>query len=189
MPATTKQIEKAYAKAIGLAEGVAPTENEIRDAAMSAAGDSVMWAIKNLDEKRVDSFPGFAFCAAKRFVGRAVRRATRRLAMAPCQLSALLGPDDSGNTVSESALEQLGDLFEGEGLGEAALSVEMSELPDSLAFVVRLFYIDKFSVRDISLLSNIGKSTVCDRLRKAARLLRPEGVIPVRKPKAKRMIR
>ncbi len=151
---TPAETTKAYRLAMAFASRLAPGTNERADAAKDAATDAVVWALSRYDP-RLGSFEAFALSAVRRFVGRKIKVLNRKAATRPAV-----------GELTEEMPAVNPDRFEA-----IALGVSIRELPDDLRDTVRLFYIDRYTMRDCGLLLGCALATVRKRLRRAARIL------------------
>lgn len=72
------------------------------------------------------------------------------------------------------------DAAEWEPAGNAEVQpLTIADLPEELAFTVRLFVVDGYTLRDCGMLLGVSHDTVARRLREAAKLLAPGRIAPV----------
>lgn len=175
---TDAEIATAYTAAMSFADKIAGTHWEMRDAAHDGATNGIMWALANHDPDK-GTFGPFAGRAVRRFVGRAVVKLSQKLSTRPRVVSLSL-PDDAGEMELAGRDVDAGDI---------QLSERARELPKQLQDVVRLFYVDRFPMRDCALLLGCSADTVHERLKRAADLLAAGEPRPVRPAGTKRMTR
>jgi DNA-directed RNA polymerase specialized sigma24 family protein len=193
------EFTRVYKKALRYAVTQTKGRPQVEEAAEMAATDACMWALQNYDQTRanantVTNFAAFTWSAVSRFVSRAIVRSEERRKRAPSQLSDFVEAcGDEGGEIGEAELDALA-VYDTDGTtteeGKICLPESIQSLPPDLAFTVRLFYIDKYSLRDIELLTGVSKSTVQVRLIQAAKLLSTDQAKrPERHHKAKRLCR
>ena len=162
---TDEVFASAYADAIRYAGIKARGRGgEYADTILDAATDALLWARGRYDPALAGP-SGF-----ESFAARAVRVAVSRAAAGDCR-SAITRPTASGlpDAVAASARQSAG-----------ATPLLIADLPEDLAFVVRLYFTDGYDLRDCGLLLGVGPNVVQRKLRQAAELLAPGRVAPVR---------
>ena len=142
---------------------------DLTEAASDAATDGVMWARDNYDPAKGD-FGAFAASAVRRCVGRAIMAHVQR------DRPTVVSLDDEGCRNELAAARDA-----------STPPLTIADLPDDLAFCVRLYMVDGFNLRDIGLLTGSGPNAVQRKIRQAAALLAPGRMAPVRKAGARRL--
>jgi len=141
---------------------------EVAEIARDAATDGLMWARDNYLPAR-GAFGPFCAAAVRRVVGRAILAHVQRERPAVFSLDAA---DDDG----------------GDGRpGKEASPMLIGDLPEDLAFAVRLYMVDGFGLRDCGALLGVGPNVVQRMLRKAAALLAPGRTAPIRRAGERRL--
>ncbi|AWM40271.1 Sigma-70, region 4 [Gemmata obscuriglobus] len=147
-------IAAVYEWACGHARYRAKGATEVEDELTDAATNAVMWAIKNCTD--ATTFENFAKAAVRRWVWRQMHRIKRKRANRP----------RAADPTTEGTIESMCARTE-----KPVRPVLMDDLPEDLAFIVRLYLTDGFSMREIGLLTGRSPNTVQVHLTKAAKLL------------------
>lgn len=181
---TDAQVAAAFAAALAYAERVAGegAHWETLDAARDGATNGIMWALRNWNAAKAGDggFEAFASKGFRRFVGRALAHLARSLHSRPNVVS-LSGLEDAGREVEIVA--------KAVASGAIPLPEAVQELPEELRSAVRLFYVDRLTLRECGLLLGCAPDTVQERLKRAAVALAPDQPRPVRPAGEKRMLR
>lgn len=143
--------------------------DEYRDALLDAATDGLLWVRDRFD-------PAFGRDGFRHFAERVVRQAVSR---------AKLRRFERGQ--SRPGMEALAGDTPASPKESSAAPLMIADLPDDLAFVVRLTFVDEYDLRDCGLLTGAGPNAVQAKLRKAAALLAPGRVVPARAAGARRL--
>ncbi len=157
---TDDELRRALDAAQRFAMKRASRPHELAEAARGAAVESVVWASKRYDPTRTGKFGGdkgfvgFALSVAYKWVHREVRRYQARQHVRPAH-----------EEISEAVPARP------DPEGSSCIPLSLLELPDDLRDAVRLFYIDRFDLRECALLLGIGRETVRARLKQAAEIL------------------
>lgn len=142
---------------------------DMEEALIDSATDSVMWAVRSYDPAR-GAFGPFSAAAVKRAVRLAVIRFVQERQQRP-------EPAELPESLAASRRQSSAD------------SLTIEDLPEDLAFAVRLYFVDGYDLRECGALMGCDKNAVQRKLRKAAELLAPGRVAPVRKAGARRLDR
>ncbi|HEY1190444.1 MAG TPA: hypothetical protein VGE74_22615 [Gemmata sp.] len=138
---------------------------DAEESLIDAGTDAILWAVEKCT--CADSFTNFAKTAIRRWVARKLAKARKRRQVRP-----LCGP----------LPEQV------EGRAEKPVKpMLIGDLPEDLAFVVRLYMVDGFTCRDIGHLTGTSHNTVNLKLKRAAAMLDPTAVAPRRRNGEKRL--
>lgn len=169
MPTDT-EIAEAYSWA--MEHAAIQTRNrgsDLAEIAGDAATDGVMWALGRYIPAKGEFGP---FSAA------AVRRCVRRAILAHVQR----------DKPAVFSLDTKGDR-EGDWLArdDKAAPLTIDDLPEDLAFAVRLYMVDGYDLRECGMLLGCDKNAVQRKLRKAAELLAPGRIVPDRKTGSRRL--
>jgi DNA-directed RNA polymerase specialized sigma24 family protein len=182
---TEREISDAYTFALNHAERQAPRPAELTEAARDAATDAVLWAIKNF-KPALGEFGPFVRAAVRRIVRFGVAKKRRKLGRRPLVFGLPMWDSDS------YPQDVVGDELDARpvhGVGEIELPLSVRELEPELRDAVRLFYVDRFGLRECALLLGVSLETVRRRLARAARLLGQGSDPPRRGTGEKRMTR
>lgn len=164
-------IEKAYSWACEHARTRAVGGSEVEDELTDAATNAVLWAIQRCTN--ADTFTNFAKAAVRRWVARQAHRIKLKRRNRPRAAD----PHHEG-TVDDARARQ----------GKPTKPTLIQELPEDLAFVVRLYMVDGYSMREIGLLVGCSPNTVDLKLKRAAALLNDGPLVaPVRRNGEKRL--
>lgn len=170
MAVSDKDVADAYAWALGHAahasRGRCP---DLAEAIHDAATDGVVWAVESFDPSKVGrgGFASFSASAVRRCVKRALYQWVNRERPDVFSIDADGGPEPESNA--------------------AVQPLTMADLPEDLAFTVRLYMVDGYSLREVGVLTGVGPNVVQRKLRKAAELLAPGRVKPQRKAGERRL--
>ncbi|MBP3959449.1 sigma-70 family RNA polymerase sigma factor [Gemmata sp. G18] len=145
--------------AMSFARKRARGSSEVEEVLIDAATDALMWCRTNCTN--ADTFIGFAKAAVRRWFGRALHRLKLRRSNRPAVVSL-------EHDVARRRVEQ------------PAKPVLIEDLPEDIAFIVRLYMVDGFSLREIGHLTNQSHDTVARQLHRAAELLAPRRMRPQR---------
>lgn len=163
------EVSAAYKSALAFAKRRGRGRLDITEALIDSATDAVMWCVQKCED--VKTFRRFATRTVSHWVRRAEKRAEFRAGQKPpaCPLS-----------------EEAADALESrrEKPSEPLL---IEDLPDDLAFIVRLYMVDGYTLREIGLLVSCSPNTVDLKLKKAAELLAPGRMKPDRGKNEKRL--
>jgi DNA-directed RNA polymerase specialized sigma24 family protein len=171
-------LELAHQYARGRARG------ELREAAVDGATDAIAWAVRKYDPELGGNWEAFAMSAVRKCVKRAILQHLRNRARRPVIHSLPIGDeDDCEPTLAALCARQT------HGIGEVDLSLTIRELPDEVQAAVRFFYLDRFTLRECSLLMGCGREKVRELLKEAARLLSGSCHVPHRRPNSRRIMR
>ncbi|MBP3954015.1 sigma-70 family RNA polymerase sigma factor [Gemmata sp. G18] len=149
-----------YRWALGFAHKRAGGNDETEQVLIDAAADAILWARDNCTNP--GTFIPFAKTAIRRWFGRSLHRLKLRRSNRPAVVSLT-------HEVARRRVEQ------------PAKPVLIDELPEDLAFVVRLYMIDSYTCREIGLLTGRSHDTVNRMLHRAAELLAPGRIKPERR--------
>lgn len=143
------------------ARGNADTEQLLID----ACTDAVMWAVQKCT--CAETFVNFAKSAIRRWVSRKLAKAKAKRQIRP-----LCGPlPEQVESRSEKPVKPM----------------LIGDLPEDLAFIVRLYMVDGYTCRDIGHLVGKGHNTVNLMLKRAAQMLDPGATAPSRRNGEKRL--
>lgn len=140
--------------------------DEYTDVLLDAATDGIIWARDRYDPAR-GPFGAFAGVAMRRCVRRAMIAHGQRVRPMVYHMG----------TREEADLQAQPD----------AVPMLIGDLPDDIAFAVRLYMVDGYDLRDCGLLLGAGPNAVQRMLRKAGMLLAPGRVVPVRRAGERRL--
>lgn len=143
--------------------------DELSELALDAATNAIMWSRDNFDPSKATGtgFRGFAMQAVRVSVARAIAGHFRR--DRPVMQSLDTELEDGRRS---------GDAVEG---GAEVERLTIADLDEELAFIVRLYMIDGFTLRDIGLLIGCGAEAVRRKIHHAAELLAPGRIKPTRR--------
>lgn len=158
-------LKAVYGWALRHAAHHARGEDETEQVLIDAATNGILWAQERCT--CADSFARFARTAVRRFVHRSLVKSRVKRFNRP-EVGAL--PEQVEGRSAKPTKPTL-----------------IADLPDDLAFVVRLYMVDGYTLREIGLLVGRSPNTVDLMLKKAARLLEPEGKAPPRRCREKRL--
>ncbi len=177
-----KPTEDQIEKALRLAQGFAVSASRgmcgnLREAALDSATDAIMWAFKHWAPSS-GGFEAFAASVVRTWIPRTITQERRRFAASPAHVELR----------EELAAPALKEHDDGRDFN---LPESIQRLPDELRDLVRLFYVDRFTLRECALLFGIGPETARVRLKRAAELLAGEDthLKRIRRSNEKRMIR
>lgn len=139
----------------------------LADLLHDAATDGLMWARKNYDPAR-GKFGAFA--------ANAVRVAVKRAVMGHVQQQAI-----------RPSISELTEFQAAPARKSQCERLTIDDLPERLAFAVRLYMVDGYDLRECGMLLGVAPNTVRQMLRKAAELLAPDHAAPVRKAGERRL--
>lgn len=135
------------------------------DELADAATDAVLWSIQHC--KDATTFRQFAKQAVRRWVGRQIGRIVKKRNNRP-------------------AGAPLPEQVEGRE-AKPVRPMLIEELPEDLAFLVRLYMVDGYTVREAGALCGIGHNTAARKLKQAAELLAAGRIAPERRKGEKRL--
>ncbi|QJW92939.1 sigma-70 family RNA polymerase sigma factor [Frigoriglobus tundricola] len=159
----------AYEAAMRHAKYRASRRRDCDDIITDAAVDGLLWARANCTS--AESFPAFAATCVRRFVWRKLAKASEKRARRPEHVEL----SDATRAVAKPVAP--------------VRPLLIDDLPEDIAFAVRLFFTDGYSLRDCGLLMNKSPNTVDLMLKKAAELLAPGRIKPFRPTGQKRLTR
>jgi RNA polymerase sigma factor (sigma-70 family) len=162
----------ALKRAHSYVRAVVPRRGELQDRCIDSATDAVVWALAEFDPERGVPFNRFAMCAVRKWVRRTLGKAKHRKP----NPSPITDGDDPADTHQPAS-------------GPIPLPQAVRELPRPLLAVVRLYYVDRLTLRDVGLLLDISYEAVRKRLKRAAALLGGDTPAPARNRRAKRLRR
>jgi predicted DNA-binding protein (UPF0251 family) len=159
------EVEAAYWAGQSAATNAARGRNlELSESIGDAATDAVMWAIENYDPTKAGA-GGFASFAAS-----SVRKFIRRTIYANSQKAKhYVGSIDAEGAVEPEA-----------GAVTPDKPILIDDLPPEIEKAVRFVFLDGFTLREAALLCGVGHVTVLRHIRKAAQLLAPGRLVPIR---------
>ena len=146
------ELTGAYEASIRYARRRAPWPDTLTEKAIDAGTDGVLWARANYFAKR-GTFAAFAAAAVKRFVTSCLRHEASKFRNQPTRQG--LHEGIPARQISDNG-------------AEVPLPLAVRDLPADLRDVVRFFYVDRFDIRECSLLLGIHRETVRARLKEAA---------------------
>ena len=161
------EIALAYKKALRYARRKADGVANLQEPFIDAATSAILWTLENCHDPA--TFGAQCWAAVALWTARQRQREARRWA---CKGSRVASTDTPDNIVDTS---------------RASGPLLIGDLPDDLAFAVRLYMIDGFNLRDCGLLLGCSAHAVQDMLTKAAKLLAPGTTMPVRRLGEKRL--
>ncbi len=164
--ATPEQIERAYRWAMKYANRRVPRPDEMREAAIDAATDAVLWALKKHNSATA-SFDTFCSNAVKAFVWRQISNVANRIKRRP-----------DHERLSESIQAK-----------PRPVASDLIDLPKDLFDVVDFFYVHGFTMRECAALLGCSPETIRVRLQAAGRLIAGGATKPARKAGEKRLER
>jgi|GEM_PF-6375750 len=141
---------KAYDAALAIAEKRAKACPWHRDELIDGATNAVLWARDNC--KNADTFIPFTKAAVRRWLGRTMSRISRKHKTRGDTVALTF---DVAATRTQAPVQPM--LIE--------------DLPEDLAFAVRLYMIDGYNLRDCGMLMGCSPNTVDLKLKQAAELL------------------
>jgi len=144
----------ALAHARHRCRGNAEAEDELIDAATNA----VMWSIAHCNDGA--TFPQQCKAAVRLWVSRQIGRIVRKRKNRPTGV-----PLVDGLTCREA---------------KPVRPILIEELPADIGFIVRLYFVDGYAVRDIGLLVGLGHNTVARKLHLAAEMIAAGRMAPER---------
>lgn len=147
----------AERRAVGFADAAEPL--------VDAATEGLLWARAHC--RTVEEWDKFARASVAHAVGRAYAKCARRAHDRP-------------------AVEVL-DMECGAPTSDTETPLMIADLPEVLAFTVRLYFVDGLNLRDCGLLLGCSQNTVKRRLHQAAALLAPGRIAPERVKGTKRL--
>lgn len=165
VPVSDDVLAAAYTSALAHASRSARGSHELVELLTDAATDAVLWSLGHCT--CATTFPGFARSAVCRWVSRGLSKAAAKRHNRP-HIGALP--------------EQVESRYE-----KPTQPLLMTDLPEDLAFVVRLYMIDGYNCRDIGLLTNQSHNTVNLKLKRAAEILAEGRIKPERRKGEKRL--
>lgn len=170
VPVPEAAIASAYSWAIEHARIRARGGSEVEDELTDAATSAVLWAIQRCTNPA--TFENFAKAATRRWVARQLNRIKLKRERRP-----------RADPVDELGVEDLH-----QRATKPVRPVLIDDLPEDLAFLVRLYTQDAFTLREIGLLTGQSPNTVDIKL-KAAALLLWDGIriLPTRPTGQKRL--
>lgn len=183
------EVEAAYRQVLRFARKLAAgLGDEAVDAAIDGGTKGIMWSLANYhpEEAGLGGFPAFAVRAGTVAARRQLWKRAAKLGRRPREFhfSELARRGEDGGEEPFDAP----DTRTSRGSGfDADLGDAFDAMPKQLQDVVRLFYVDRFPMRDCALLLGCSADTVWQRLHRAARLLDPNAVPPVRAAGVKRL--
>lgn len=130
--------------------------DEIHDAAVSA----LLWAREHCNDAM--TFKAFAGRAVATWISRTLWKLKQKAARRPV----------TGQLTHDVARR---------GVAKPVRPLLIEDLPEDLAFVVRLYFVDSYSLREIGLLTGTSANTADVMLKRAAALLAPGRVAPARR--------
>ena len=160
--------ERGLAQARQRAGGNSDVEQELIDAATSA----VMWALEHCRD--ATTFRQFAASAVRRWIGRQLHR-----------IKLKNRPNMQGIDAQDGAERRFDYLAARDAKPERPMLIE--DLPEELGFVVRLYMVDGYTLRDIGMLVGKSPNTVALMLKEAASMLAPGREAPTRNNGEKRL--
>ncbi len=162
----------ALRKAHAYVRAVVPRRGDLQERCIDAATDAVVWALAEYDPERGVPFARFAMVAVRKWVRRCLGKAKHKRP----DPSPITDGDDPADTHQPAS-------------GPIPLPQAVRELPRPLLAVVRLYFVDRLTLRDIGLLLDISYEAVRKRLRRAATLLGNDLSAPPRPRRSKRLKR
>lgn len=151
-------VAAAYKWALSHARSRTRGNHEVEDELHDAATNAVMWSVAHCTD--ATTFPQQCKAAVRLWVSRQVGRITLKRRNRPERHElpkGLVGRDE-----------------------KPVRPLLIEDLPEDLAFIVRLHTVDGFTVREIGLLTGMGHNTAHRKLQKAAELLAAGRIVPER---------
>lgn len=162
-------ILAAYEAAVAYAKRRGRGRLDITERLIDAATDAVLWC-------RAKCTNATSF---RRFCGRTTERAVKRVERRECGAAA---NRPAVGTLSEDAARVVEARSE-----KPAAPLLIEDLPEELAFAVRLYFVDGYTLREIGLLVGQSPNTVDLHIKKAAHLLAEGRIKPSRRNGEKRL--
>lgn len=172
-------FSRSYEWAVGFAERRAAGFVDAADPLLDAATEGLLWARAHC--RTLGEWDRFSRASVMQAVGRAYAKCARRAHDRPGVIS--IDPDESHDPRSRFAAVRQQDLH----AVTAEVPLLIADLPEVLAFTVRLYFVDGHSLRDCGLLLGCSQNTVKRRLHQAAALLAPGRIEPERIKGTKRL--
>ena len=184
MQPTDDEIKSAYEWSLAYAASVVRGQSHERvTAAQDAVTDGVVWACQNYDPSKGE-FKSFVHWVVRLALSRHLERAIERKQSRPrmIQLSGFDEKEEGGKIFEVAASGR-------PSAGRVPLGPTIDDLPDELKNAVRLYFVDGYGLRECGELLGVAPETVRLRLRKAACMIDPEGVVPKRSNGEKRLLK
>lgn len=146
-------LQEAYQWALRQAQSKAQRQQDIAEEMLDAATDAVLWCVERCTS--VETFKGFVRATVQRWLSRKVAKARMK-----CAHRVPVG------VITDEIRDGLESRNE-----KPAAPLLIEDLPEDLAFIVRLYMVDGYNCRDIGLLVNQSHNTVNLKLKRAAEML------------------